>query len=167
MSRSRLPLATLLLLASATCAGAEHRWAEVRFHDITFTNLYHAVADMLDAEGYAVGVRNPGQGMIESEWQYGISLREIRGPARRKVFAHIEAGGAEQPGQWVVRVRVAEEVIVKGGMMATDVRHSDDWEEHGDNYDEAELLAAKIRALLADKAVRGAQVVVPVGDDGP
>ena len=47
-----------------------------------------------------------------------------------------------------VALRVAEEVIRKGGLLATNVRAWDDWEEFDDNFDDAEYLMAKIQALV-------------------
>jgi hypothetical protein len=63
----------------------------------------------------------------------------------------VEANGPVP--EWVVRLRVAEEVIRKGGFLNRNVRESDDWEEYRDNFEDAELLAEKVRALLAEHHV--------------
>lgn len=155
--------AAVLLLGALACAGPSERWAEVRFQDLSFTSLYTVVVDLLDAEGFDVRSRDPDTGTIESSWLYGTSRREVRGPSRRKALVRIEPGPNDS---WIVRVRVAEEVVRKAGLLATRVRESDDWEAIGDNFEDAEYLAAKMRALLIDKQVPVA--VVPAADgDSP
>lgn len=157
----RIVLSSWLLVGLVACAGTGERWAEVRFTDISYPNLYRSVADVLASEGFPSAVEDTSSGTLESEWQYGTSVREVRGPSRRKVHVLIEEAepppeGAEITGpvaQWVVRLRVAEEIIRKGGILARNIRQSDDWEEYRDKFEDAELLAEKIRALLAEHHV--------------
>ncbi|MFT7462942.1 MAG: hypothetical protein ACI9EF_001284 [Pseudohongiellaceae bacterium] len=143
-------LATWLLGLSCLvgCIGTPPLWAEMNFNGLAYDNLWVAVIDLLDTEGFHVQAGDPGSGAIESEWLYGTSVREVRGPSRRKAMIEISQS-LVTPG-WVVRLRVREEVIRKGGLRATQVRDSADWEEWHDNWDETEFLAAKIRARLSD-----------------
>jgi len=152
MPRSRLakPLLLLALLAPAllaatSCSGTQERWAETHVNDVTYPVLYNLVLTTVDAEGFTVRKREPQSGRIESDWVYGTSQRSVRGPSRRKVIALIEPVEDED---FRVSLRVAEEVIRKGGLLATNVRESDDWEEFDDNFDDAEYLMAKISALI-------------------
>jgi len=148
----------LLALGIATggaCASSSERWAEVTVHDLGYTNLYHAVLDLLEVEGFHVSRRQPGGGEILSEWLQGISTREVRGPARRRVHVQITAVDTDEDDDtddeaYLVRLRVEEQVVRKGGFMSTGPRQEKDWEEFDDNFDDAEYLAAKIRALLDD-----------------
>ena len=145
-SRRSSPLLVLaLLLLTAACASTKERWAETRAHDISYPVLYNVVLSTIDAEGFTVRKREPQKGRIESDWVYGTSQRLVRGPSRRKVFAVIEPVDRRV---FRVAVRVAEEVIRKGGLLATHVRASEDWEEYDDNFDDAEYLMAKIAALI-------------------
>ena len=142
-----LLLALLLppLLAATGCSSTPERWAETRVDDVTYSVLYNLVLTTIDAEGFTVRKREPQSGHIESDWVYGTSQRRVRGPSRRKVFAVIEP---IEDDDFRVALRVAEEVIRKGGLLATNVRASDDWEEFDDNFDDAEYLMAKIQALV-------------------
>jgi len=147
MSRRLAPLLLLLLAAwpSAGCSATKERWAETTVHDVSYPVLYNLVLSTVDSEGFPVRRREPQAGRIESEWVYGTSQRLVRGPSRRKAFAVIEP---LKDDDFRVAVRVAEEVIRKGGMLATNVRESEDWEEYDDNFDDAEYLMAKIAALI-------------------
>lgn len=133
------------LLLAVGCNTFQERWAETRVDDVSYSVLYNLVLSTVDAEGYIVRRREPQSGLIESDWVYGTSQRVVRGPSRRKVFAVIEPLEGES---YRVALRVAEEVIRKGGLLATNVRNSDDWEEYDDNFDDAEFLMAKISALI-------------------
>ena len=93
-------------------------------------------------------------------------FRSVRGPSRRKVLAEIVPAGEG----YDLRLRVREEVIRKLGLMATDVRRSDDWEPFPDNLDDAEFLMTKMQALLRpdDRAASDAfyERVERFGDEG-
>jgi len=146
MSHHRAALLLLpLLLLSAGCSSTPERWAETTVSDVGYSNLYNLVLSTIDAEGFTARKREPQTGHIESDWVYGTSQRLVRGPSRRKVFAVIEPLEGDS---FRVAVRVAEEVIRKGGLLATHVRESEDWEEYDDNFDDAEYLMAKISALV-------------------
>ena len=134
-----------VLIATAGCSGTQERWAETHVNDVTYSVLYNLVLTTVDAEGFTVRKREPQSGRIESDWVYGTSQRSVRGPSRRKVIAVIEP---VEDNDYRVSLRVAEEVIRKGGLLATNVRASDDWEEFDDNFDDAEYLMAKISALI-------------------
>ena len=138
-----LPWLALLFLAG--CTSGSERWAEARFEGISYPSLYGVVLSTFDAEGYPVRERDPSVANMKSDWVYGTSMRMVRGPSRRR--AHAELRSVAE-GQWLVRVRVEEEVVRKGGMMATNVRESENWEPFDDNFDDAEYLMAKIAALL-------------------
>jgi len=138
-----LPWLALLLLAGCTSVG--ERWAEAGFEGISYPSLYGVVLSTFDAEGYAVRERDPSAATLESDWVYGTSMRMVRGPSRRRAHAEIKS---VREDMWLVRVRVEEEVVRKGGMMATNVRESENWEAFDDNFDDAEYLMAKIAALL-------------------
>jgi uncharacterized lipoprotein len=144
-ARAALLLLPLLLLLAAGCSTTQERWAETRVNGVGYSNLYNLVLSTIDAEGFTARKREPQTGHIESDWVYGTSQRMVRGPSRRKVFAVIEP---LEGGDFRVAVRVAEEVIRKGGLLATNVRASEDWEEYDDNFDDAEYLMAKISALI-------------------
>ncbi len=138
-------LAALAALLLAGCASVTERWAEATIDDLSYPSLYNVVLTTIDSAGFTVRQRDPNVGRIESEWVYGTSRTVVRGPSRRKVFALIEP----QPGgSFLVRVRVAEEVVRKGGMLATNPRAIEAWEEWEDNYDDAEYLLARVVALL-------------------
>ena len=138
-----LPWLALLLLAG--CNVLNERWAEARFEGISYPSLYGVVLSTMDAEGYVVREREPSAASLESDWVYGTSLRQVRGPSRRRAHAEIKPVGQDQ---WLVRVRVEEQVVRKGGMLATNVRESENWEDYEDNFDDAEYLMAKVAALL-------------------
>jgi hypothetical protein len=156
--RSSRPITCVLLLwglaFGSACASSSERWAEVPVHDLGYTNLYHAVLDLLEVEGFHVVQRDPGAGEILSDWLQGISTREVRGPARRRVHVEIEPieidDDDDEEDHYLVRVRVEEQVVRRGGFMSSGPRDESDWEEFDDNFDDAEYLAAKIRALLDD-----------------
>jgi hypothetical protein len=147
--RLLLPLALLLLPA---CSALTERWAEATFHDLSYPSLYAVVLSTVDAEGYAVTQRDPQTAELHSDWIYGTSRSVVRGPSRRRVHARMEPAGE---GAWRVRLRVEEQVIRKGGMLATNVRESENWEEFEDNFDDAEYLMAKIAALLREHRALG------------
>ena len=138
-----LPWLALLLLTGCTAGG--ERWAEAHFEGISYPSLYGVVLSTFDAEGYPVRERDPSVADLQSDWVYGTSMRMVRGPSRRRARAELRSAGE---GQWLVRVRVQEEVVRKGGMLATNVRESENWEEFEDNFDDAEYLMAKISALI-------------------
>lgn len=144
--------ALLVALALAGCSGPRERWAAFELQGLTFANLYLSVLDVLGAEGFPVKARDPGLGTIESEWLYGTAVREVFGPSRRRALVRI-APSPTREGAFELRIRVAEEVIRKGGLRATRIRESGDWEPWDDNFDDAEYLAAKIRALLSEHVV--------------
>lgn len=162
MSTRRAPaplLALGLALALALvpgCAGRKKHWLSLEFDDITYANLYLSVIDVLDARGYGVSKRDPSLGQIESDWVYGTSVRQVFGPSRRKAVVEIERIDAAAD-IYEVRVRVREEVIRKAGLRATHLRESDDWEEWEDSFDDAEHLAAMLRALLYDHVISAPQ----------
>ena len=138
-------LACLVLLGLASCSSPSERWAEASFGGISYPSLYTAVLTTLDAEGFLVRERDPQTPELHSDWVYGTSQRNVRGPSRRRVHTEITDEGGEI---WRVRVRVEEQVVRKGGMLATNVRESENWEDYEDNFDDAEYLMAKISALL-------------------
>ncbi|MBM3985040.1 MAG: hypothetical protein FJ296_05020 [Planctomycetes bacterium] len=145
-----LPLLALLLLPA--CSTLRERWAEASFQDISYPSLYAVVLSTVDAEGYAVIQRDPQSAELHSEWIYGTSRTVVRGPSRRRVHAEMEPVGEKG---WRVRLRVEEQVVRKGGMLATNVRESENWEEFEDNFDDAEYLMAKIAVLLREHRERG------------
>lgn len=124
---------------------------------ISYDALFSVVATTIDGEGFPVRRRNTVTGEIETDWVYGTSLREVRGPSRRKVYARVEID--EATGGFVVKLRVAEEVLRKQGELATHIRNMRGWEKYGDNWDDAAFLMAKLGALLHD--YRYSVVVVP------
>ncbi|MCB9899428.1 MAG: hypothetical protein H6825_15585 [Planctomycetes bacterium] len=173
MSATRWCTILLLGALASGCATSSERWAEVRFQDVSYLNLYRAVADVLGSEGYPVKREDPVEGLIETEWRYGESVREVRGPSRTRAFVTIEPSEIEREDQdplpvTLVRVRVPEEVIRKGGLLARNERNSEDWEEYKDDFERAEFLAEKIRILLADHHVSARTLAgaVDPGDDG-
>lgn len=139
------------LSLSLACSTTPERWAVLTFERLSYQNLFEQVADTIDGSGYRIAKLDPSAGTLESDWQYGQAVREIRGPARRKVHAQLIAA---KDGSFVVRVRVQEEVIRRGGLLATQIRQSEDWEEWKDDYDEAAYIAARLGALLQDYRVR-------------
>jgi len=140
--------AALLCVALASgCAGFSERWVEARFDEVSYASVYNIVLTTVDAEGYAVRNRQVNTGEISSAWVYGTSQRAVRGPSRRRVHARVEPDGERS---WLVRLRVEEEVVRKGGLLATQVRESDNWEPYEDNFEDAEYLIARIAALLAE-----------------
>ena len=145
-----LPLLACALLAA--CASPTERWAVLRFERLSYQNLFEQTADTIGGSGYRLLKLDASKGSMESDWQYGTSVREIRGPSRRKVFATI--GAADEAGVYEVRIRVEEQVIRRGGILARQVRESEDWEDWKDAYDEAEYLVARLGALLQDYRVR-------------
>jgi hypothetical protein len=144
MRAMRLPLLLVVLLLTG-CASQPERWAEAVFDDISYPALYGVLVTTVDAEGFAVRDRDPQTAEMHSEWVYGTSRRVVRGPARRRVHATIEELDVRS---FRVRLRVEEEVVRKGGMLATNVRESENWEPFEDNFDDAEYLMAKMDALL-------------------
>ncbi|MHC5212299.1 MAG: hypothetical protein ACYTG2_16400 [Planctomycetota bacterium] len=159
-----LRLAPLSLLAALTvavhtgCASNSERWAEGSFPGVSYSVLYNVVLTTVDAEGFVVRYRDPQKGAFESEWVYGTSQRVVRGPSRRKVYARIVR---EADDRYMVRLRVAEEVVRKGGLMAVGVRESEDWEPFEDNYEDAEYLMAKLVALVRSEGTQR----TPVGEE--
>ena len=146
-----LPLLAVLLLTG--CSSVSERWAEAHFYDISYPSLYGVVVTTVDAEGFAVRDRDPQTAEIHSDWVYGTSMRVVRGPSRRRVHAELLPQGEDA---YLVRLRVEEQVVRKGGMLATNVRESENWEEFDDNYDDAEYLMAKVAALLQAHRARAA-----------
>ncbi len=143
------PLLLLALLAG--CSSLNERWAEATFRDLSYPSLYAVVLATVDAEGFAVRERDPQTAELHSDWIYGSSRSVVRGPARRRVHAALQPAGKDA---WRVRLRVEEQVIRKGGMLATNVRESENWEDFEDNFDDAEFLVAKIAALLREHHAR-------------
>ena len=134
------------VLVLAACASSPtDRWVERRFESLSNGAMYNLVLVSIDAEGYAPRVRNPDTGEIESIWVMGLSNRVVRGPTRRRVHALVRPH--EEGGQ-LVRLRVETQIIRKGGLLAVNVRESEDWEAVPDDVDAAELLLAKIAALV-------------------
>ena len=123
-------VAALTLLLLASCSSFNERWASAQFDEISYPALFGVVVTTLGAEGYTVRDYDAQTAQVDSEWVYGTSQRSVRGPSRRRAHALI-VQLAERSFQ--VRIRVQEEVIRKGGMLATNVRDSDDWEEFEDN----------------------------------
>lgn len=152
--RAVLLLAAVLLCLPA-CSTVKERWAALELHEIAFSNLYLSVLDVLDAQGFPVQRRDPQAGTIESDWLYGTVVRQVYGPSRRKVFVEIVPSERVIDG-YTVRIRVVEEIIRRAGTRASRVRESKDWEEWEDNFDDAEFLATKVRALLPDHVTSGA-----------
>ncbi|MHC4846457.1 MAG: hypothetical protein ACYTCU_09890 [Planctomycetota bacterium] len=148
----KLLLPLLLVASGLGCATDEaHQWAESRFVGLSYEALFGVVASTIDGEGFAVRRHDTTTGEIETDWAYGTSLREVRGPSRRKVHARVEIDDAT--GGFRVRLRVAEEVLRQRGELATHVRDSTDWERYSDNWDDATYLMAKLTALLRDYRV--------------
>ena len=141
------------------CASTTQRWAEVNMQDVSYQNLYASVLDMLEMEGYFVRKRLPDLGEIETEWLRGISRREVRGPSRSRV--HVDINRAEGRRRYVVRMRVEEQIVRKGGMLSAGEHRESDWESFPDNFEDAEYLAAKLRALLSEYAIKDEAVVEP------
>lgn len=146
-----LPLLALLLLAG--CASFDERWAEARFEGVSYPSVYGVVVATVSSEGFAVPERDPQTGEVHSDWVYGTSRSVVRGPSRRRVHATIRPEG---DAACRVRLRVEEQVIRQGGLLATNVRESDNWEDWEDNFDDAEFLLAKMSALLASYRAREA-----------
>ncbi len=142
-----LALAVLVPVLGA-CASVQHRWAEVTIHELSYQNIYSSVLDMLELEGFGVSRRLPDEGRIETEWFTGDSRREFRGPSRRRV--HVEIRRKERDDGYVVRMRVQEQVVPKGGTLGGGQRFREsDWEDFPDSFEDAEYMAAKLRALLS------------------
>jgi hypothetical protein len=160
LSRVFLALPLALALGFTTgCATTTQRWAEVNMQELGYQNLYASVLDMLEMEGYSVHKRLPDLGEIETEWLRGISRREVRGPSRSRV--HVDINRAEGRRHYVVRIRVEEQIVRKGGMLSTGDHRESDWEPFPDNFEDAEYLAAKLRALLSEYAIRDEAIVEP------
>jgi len=152
MSSLRAVLLVLLpALLAGGCASSKELWAEATYRNLSYSSLYGVVLTTIDAEGYPVRMRDPQRGSVETEWVYGMSNAVVRGPARRKVFATIEP--LDDGTGYLVRMRVAEEVIPKGGILNMNPRESEDWESYKDNFDIAEYLMAKVAALLSENRV--------------
>ena len=161
-------VAPWLLAAAALllpgCASNTERWAEVSVYELGYQNLYHAILDLLEVEGFHVVRRDPREGTIESEWLLGISRREVRGQSRRRCHVDIEAKGE---GEYVVRIRVEEQVVRKAGLLGNAARFDeDDWEPFPDNFDDAEYLVYKVRALLSEYIDKPVEVTNGSGSDG-
>jgi hypothetical protein len=157
----RVLLVSLVVAGGACVTDDAHQWAESRFAGITYESLFSLVATTIDGEGYPVRKHSTATGEIETDWVYGTSLREVRGPSRRKVHARIEID--RNTGGFTVKLRVAEEVLRKRGELAMHVRDSTDWEHYGDNWDDATFLMAKVSALLKDYRVT---TEILLGPDG-
>ena len=141
-----VPLVSILFACAGGCAAAPtDRWVERRFEPLTMGAMFNLVLVSIDAEGFVPRLRNPDTGEIESDWVIGLSNRVLRGPTRRRVHAVVQA---HPEGGQLVRLRVATQVIRKGGLLAVNVRDSDDWESVPDDVDMGELLLAKIAALV-------------------
>ncbi|GJM22387.1 MAG: hypothetical protein DHS20C15_23020 [Planctomycetota bacterium] len=148
----RWPCALLALaLTLGACTSSPERWAVMNLERLSYSNLYQQVVDALDGSGYRVMKQDLSSGRIETDWQYGPSVREVRGPSRRRAIAELRP---LEDGVHEVRVRVSEQVIRKGGTLARHIRESNDWEDWRDDYDEAEYLIARMGALLAEYRVR-------------
>ena len=65
-------------------------WATLQVEDLTYPDLFSVTLTTLDAEGYLVRERDPEQGRINTDWQYGTSQTEYRGPSRRRVIAELQ-----------------------------------------------------------------------------
>jgi hypothetical protein len=147
-------VAALTLLLLASCSSFSERWATASFSNISYGALFSTVVNTLGNEGYSVRDVDAQTAKVQSEWVYGTSQRQVRGPSRRKAHAEFTPLGERE---FQVRIRVEEQVIRKGGMLATQVRESDDWEAYEDNYDDADYLIAKVAALLDANRSREAQ----------
>lgn len=151
--RLPLPLVLAALLSMTGCVSVgspTERWVEQHFDEFSYGTLFNVVLTTVDAEGFPARVRNPDAGEIESDWVYGTSVRKLRGPSRRKAIVRISSvDGAE--GVYLVRLRVAEEVLRKGGLLAAGPQRAkeDDWESFQDNVENAEFLMQKIVRLVA------------------
>ncbi len=149
--RGSLLLAVLLPALLATgCATQPERWAESRFLGLSLPALQSVALTTVSSEGYPVRPRDQRPGGFTSDWLYGTSQLAVRGPSRRRVIAEIVPDG----GGLLLRLRVEEHVVVKGGMLAMHVRESEDWEPFPDNFDAAEFLVAKVSSLLSDYRVQ-------------
>ena len=160
MSLRTLALIPCLLLVTA-CASSGERWYELHFEDISFPSLHGTVITVLETEGFPVRMRDPTNGNIESEWVYGQASGSVRAASRRSAMVEI----LPENGILSVRIRVREEIIRTGGMLAARIRDSDEWEEADDNMDDAEFLATKLRILLYDKSIDIAGVGAAVDED--
>ncbi len=121
------------------------RWVEAPFDDISYPSLFGVVVATVGAEGFPVSGVDIGDSRLKSDWAYGTSQRAVRGPSRKRVHVEIERQGDRA---FLVRMRVEEEVIRKRGLLATEVRESADWEAYPDDVKVAELVLAKLRAML-------------------
>jgi hypothetical protein len=138
-------LAALTILLVTGCSSVNARWASAQFTGISYGALFGAVTTSIAGAGFAVGDADAQSAHVDTDWVYGTSQRVVRGPSRRRVHAVIEPVADRT---FNVRMRVEEEVIRKGGMLATEIRESKDWESFEDNYDDAEFMMAKLAALL-------------------
>ncbi len=155
-------LAAPAVLAAVTggCASASERWVQSAYAGISYPSLYNVVATTIAAEGFPMTGPEAQGGQIESGWVYGTSQRVVRGPSRRRAVAEIRLLPDDR---LLVRLRVVEEVVRRGGMSAVNVRASEDWEPYEDNFDDAEYLMARVAALLDEKRV--ASPASGAGDD--
>ncbi len=142
--RCRAVLLGMVVVLAAGCQTVITLPATLVTSGIAYPDLFTVVERTVDGEGYPIRLRNLQAGTIESDWRYGTSLREFRGPSRQRVIASINPEGSG----WVVNLRVLEEVLEKGGLLATHPQESEDWEPIPDNFDQAEMLVARINATL-------------------
>ncbi len=164
------PLTVVLMLIACLLSGVlggcaampEARWVERRFGDIGYQSLYTVVLASLDDAGYLVRSRDPDAGRVETDWAYGMSQQEVRGPSRRKVVVELDDEAADW---YMLRLRVPQQVVRKGGLLAKGVRNipDDKWEGYGDDEMEAQLLMAKIQSILR---LSGATAERPPGGVG-
>jgi len=121
-------------------------WQSLKLDNISYNDLFHLTAHVIDSEGFVLDIIDPNEGSIVSGWEYNKILDIGRFPIRRKVEAIIDS---LEERSYQLNLRIEQEALWKNyGVM--DLEHKEGWEFYDYDKETTQNILTKIKLILED-----------------
>ena len=131
------------LMREMGLGGDDPEWVERTYHAINRADMMRLTTTVVESH-YSVRRQDPVTGELETNWRYGDYDRKTHYHVRERVLAEVLRG--EEEDSILVRLRVQQQISDEPGRFLD--KSSTKWKTHDDDVPQAELLLARLDALL-------------------